>query len=452
MPQISSNITLTLNGVTPLSFPGGQTIEWYDRYIEVVPISMPSGQSTSPTATLNFTGNWDWVFAIRFGGTPGVYAVINDTGTGTRGLDYIRLSAAGGKINLNATEVGMIVGKAGVDNVSLGSKYTRSVSLADGDDIVLTRTGFVGTVETGGGNDTVTVGVGGANYIGLGNGDNVLTTTTGFVSSILAYDGADRATIGAGGADSVNLGHGDNVLTTGTGMVGSIILYSGADTVNLGAGGADSVSLGAGDDIINFTKLTNPDNLVTVLGGQGVDTASFAKFNTAMTIKLGAVSDTGAGNVLLVGVENVTGGSGADSITGDAAANELIGGAGNDVLNGGLGTDRLTGGVGADAFVFDVSSVSAGVFSGGDAIVDFNRTQLDKIWLDDDVFASLGSGFAAGNFRAGAAAADANDYVIYNKTTGQLFYDADGNGAGAAVLIATLTNKAALAFSDFVVV
>jgi serralysin len=52
----------------------------------------------------------------------------------------------------------------------------------------------------------------------------------------------------------------------------------------------------------------------------------------------------------------------------------------------------------------------------------------------------------------GSAAGDADDRVVYNNATGQLFYDADGNGAGAAVLFATLQGHPALAASDFTVI
>src|SRR5213075_1008536 len=53
---------------------------------------------------------------------------------------------------------------------------------------------------------------------------------------------------------------------------------------------------------------------------------------------------------------------------------------------------------------------------------------------------------------AGATAGhDATDRVIYNTTTGQLFYDADGNGAGAAQLLATLQGAPALAATDVLV-
>ena len=49
-------------------------------------------------------------------------------------------------------------------------------------------------------------------------------------------------------------------------------------------------------------------------------------------------------------------------------------------------------------------------------------------------------------------ATDSNDYIVYNKTNGQLLYDADGNGAGASVLFAVVENKVALTNADFFVI
>jgi len=55
------------------------------------------------------------------------------------------------------------------------------------------------------------------------------------------------------------------------------------------------------------------------------------------------------------------------------------------------------------------------------------------------------------NSNATGAAADSNDYILYNATTGALSYDADGNGAGAAVQFATLTTKPQITASDFMI-
>ena len=51
----------------------------------------------------------------------------------------------------------------------------------------------------------------------------------------------------------------------------------------------------------------------------------------------------------------------------------------------------------------------------------------------------------------GAQAQDANDRILYDTTTGRLSYDADGNGAGAAVAFATLFGSPSLAATDILV-
>ena len=65
--------------------------------------------------------------------------------------------------------------------------------------------------------------------------------------------------------------------------------------------------------------------------------------------------------------------------------------------------------------------------------------------------------FASGDARFFAAAGasgghDADDRLIYNTTTGQLYYDADGNGAGAPELVATLQGAPSIAATDLWVI
>ena len=47
---------------------------------------------------------------------------------------------------------------------------------------------------------------------------------------------------------------------------------------------------------------------------------------------------------------------------------------------------------------------------------------------------------------------DANDRVVYNTSTGQLYYDDDGSGAHAAQLVATLQAGAVVAATDISVI
>ena len=50
------------------------------------------------------------------------------------------------------------------------------------------------------------------------------------------------------------------------------------------------------------------------------------------------------------------------------------------------------------------------------------------------------------------SAHDADDHIIYNKATGALSYDSNGNLAGGVTQLATLTNKPMLQANDFLVI
>lgn len=47
---------------------------------------------------------------------------------------------------------------------------------------------------------------------------------------------------------------------------------------------------------------------------------------------------------------------------------------------------------------------------------------------------------------------DADDRLVYDSGTGKLFYDADGTGAGKAVLLAQLTKGLKMTSADFLVI
>jgi serralysin len=110
-----------------------------------------------------------------------------------------------------------------------------------------------------------------------------------------------------------------------------------------------------------------------------------------------------------------------------------------------LGADTMNGGDGADAFVFSTALGGGNV----DAIKSFNVAD-DTIRLDITIFTAIANGALDANaFVIGAAAADADDRIIYDSATGALYYDADGDGAGAAVQFATLSAGLALTEADF---
>ncbi|WP_315986494.1 calcium-binding protein [Microvirga sp. Mcv34] len=162
--------------------------------------------------------------------------------------------------------------------------------------------------------------------------------------------------------------------------------------------------------------------------------------------------DGGSGNDRLFGEsgnDTVIGGRGNDRLDGGIGNDSLSGGTGRDILNGGLGNDVLTGGSGADTFLFNTAPGSDNV----DTVRGYTPG-TDKIQLDSAIFAALPKGALTEDaFHVGTAAADANDRIIYDNTTGSLSYDADGIGtAFAPVQFAVMAGAQALTYNDFFIV
>ena len=125
----------------------------------------------------------------------------------------------------------------------------------------------------------------------------------------------------------------------------------------------------------------------------------------------------------------------------------MRGNEGANTLDGGGGADLLIGGGGADTFAFTTALGGGNV----DIIADF-QLGSDRIGLSSNVFNVGAGGVAASNFVNGAAALDVDDRILFDQATGQLFYDADGNGAGAAVLFALVSVGTSLTEASFVMI
>ncbi|MBM1174809.1 hypothetical protein [Microvirga arabica] len=168
-------------------------------------------------------------------------------------------------------------------------------------------------------------------------------------------------------------------------------------------------------------------------------------FTTSVTI---AVSD--------VASEKLTGSAGADVLKGGTGKDTFSGGAGNGTVWGGAGNDALKGDGGRDVFVF---ATKANAKTNKDKILDF-KVKDDSFWLDNAVFTKLGKKGTEATpaqlkkdfFTVGSKAKDKNDYIVYDKAKGVLFYDADGSGKGKQVEIATLSKKLAMTHKDFFVI
>ena len=224
---------------------------------------------------------------------------------------------------------------------------------------------------------------------------------------------------------------------TGSAYADTLFGNAGNNALNGGLGN-DRLAGGDGND-----ALAGGPGADWLSGGAGIDAASYAGSTEGVTVDLstGAASGGNAAGDTLRSIENLIGSAHADSLTGDAR---------NNALNGGLGGDALSGGAGRDVFVFNTALSAANV----DQITDFSTID-DTIRLDDAVFTALSSTgvLSASAFAIGTAAGDATDHIIYDSTSGALYYDADGTGEVGQMQFATLvSHPTGVTSADFLVI
>jgi serralysin len=290
---------------------------------------------------------------------------------------------------------------------------TTSYTLAAGSEIEILSAGdMAGTASTDlGGNEL----------------DNVLWGNAG-LNTLSGYGGNDSLH-GFGGNDGLLGGEGHDYLDGGDGEdslhgeAGQDILAGGAGNDFLSGGdGADVMYGGGGND----TYIADSGDYIVEAAGQGVDIV-YATGNFALS----------AGQEI-------------EALYGNGLANTLQGNELANMLDGKDGNDTLTGGAGADMFAF-TTALGAGNI---DTVSGFEHG-ADRIGLSASIFAAAGGPgtLGANAFVTGAAAADGDDRIIYNSTTGALLYDADGTGgASSAVQFATLATGLNLTASDFQVI
>lgn len=124
-------------------------------------------------------------------------------------------------------------------------------------------------------------------------------------------------------------------------------------------------------------------------------------------------------------------------IKGTKKADNIRAGDGDDLIYGGSGLDTLTGGNGNDKFVFDTKPAATNI----DTVTDFVSGE-DKLVLSSKIYSKLkGDVDLSDNIVLGQtfAAADSNDYLIWNAQNSTLYYDADGIKKGAPTPICTLS-------------
>jgi serralysin len=332
------------------------------------------------------------------------------------------------------------------------------ISLGSGNDVVTTSEG-ADRLSGGAGNDTLNGGAGNDTIGGDAGADSIVggdgydtaiyqTATTGV--QIVLYDMQYNTGDAAG-----------DVFVGIEALIGSMH----ADTL-VGSFGTDDIRGGSGDDWIDgmgsgdlLRAEGGNDNLVSrrefeaLNGGSGFDYVRYDFADAGLRAYLyDGTQNTGfAFGDAYTSIEGLVGSYFADDLRGDAAQNIIYGLDGADYIIGLDGSDLLIGGEGQDLFHF-VGVTDGG--PGGDVIQDF-VSGVDRVSVTGAFF-GLGSPAAPTpiedwRFVAGTAANLATSQFVYDAATQRLFYDIDGNGAGAAVLLATLQAGATLAASDIIV-
>jgi Ca2+-binding RTX toxin-like protein len=369
----------------------------------------------------------------------------NDTMTGGLGNDAYFVDSAGDVVNEAAG--------GGSDSITTAVSYTlgpglsvetvRTTSSAGASSINLTGNEIGNRLEGnaaanvlngGGGADTMLGFAGDDTYFVDNANDAVLEASGAGADTVIANasyalaEGSDVQILRTYGSVTT-----DDVDLTGNAIANTIYGNAASNVID-GGGGADIMYGVSGDDTY-FVDNALDDVIEQVNGGND-------------TVITNASYTLGTGDYVEFLRTYGSATTNAINLGGNEFANTIFANSASNIVNGGGGGDVLWGGAGNDTFRFDTALGADNV----DRILDFN-TAADTIALDNAVFSTLAlGGLSAGAFRVGTAAADADDRIIYNSTTGALIYDSNGSGTNGAVQFATLASGLALTSGDFVVV
>ena len=323
--------------------------------------------------------------------------------------------------------------------------------------VTIDVTDFEGMVTDGAGDNTYVgtseedtfVGDDGLNYFIGGEGADTIDATVGHCDYASYVNAATGVTVDLNLAtQAANSGEATGDVLIGvenlfgstfddvlTGDSGDNYLRgdAGADVL-VGNDGNDHLEGGLGADVLN--------------GGDGTDYVRYHRAASGVTVDL--VNGGSGGEALgdtYIDIEYVQGSAFDDVLIGNSQRNALLGGDGNDRLVGGGGDDTLFGQGGDDTYVFSLADSGNSriyLFASGSDVLEFAASDLGG---------SIGTGaLNASDLTFGASAVGANAQFIYDSSNGQLSFDADGDGVGAAQAIVTLIGAPTLAVGDFDIV
>lgn len=383
-----------------------------------------------------------------------------DFKTNTSGLFYILIENGGSTTNINTLQYNLDINpdEAGDGSVSvtggsfadylLGTSSSDVIVGNEGNDILLAKQGN-DSIDGGKGADTMIGGTGNDIYVVDSATDKIIENTgegeDRVISSVNYTLGnnlenlvlTDNAKIGIGNSlDNVIIGNDQNNTLKGN---------AGNDTIDgKGSATGDILAGGLGDDqyFINSER-----DIIQEAAAQGTDLAIY-------TVNITHTLNSFVENLQLIEANGLIYAKGNDlsnTIIGNNNDNQMYGlggndsiaaGGGNDALVGGAGNDTLQGGPGSDIFVFDTALNAT---TNVDTIVDFASESGDMIHLSSLIFASLKSlspadHIGSDNFLVTNHAPSSADlttskqFIVYDQSSGDLYYDADGNGAAKGLI------------------
>jgi serralysin len=376
-----------------------------------------------------------------------------------------------------------LVGGYGADKAYGGDDNDTLVG-SDGNDILLGENGddtLEGGIDTntlngGAGNDMLIVGDG-SDYLDGGDGFDTMVfrkaTVADWQSGVLDATVANdvwanwEAIQGSSGADTIRTnswgysialygGDGNDILATGVdGDVNDTINGQAGDDSIAGGNGADGLYGASGNDVIHGDAGNDHMN-----GGSGNDTMYGGLGNDTYVVNAigDVVSETGGDGTDLV-ISSVTWRLGAGQedleLTGSSRINGQ-GNAGDNVITGNVAHNVLDGGSGRDTFVF--ATLLSTAKPTADTINDFSHKD-DTIDLDRTVFSGMKAGtLSSSSFQllssgTSSKGLDLNDFILYDKSDGDLYFDRDGSkGRYDRVLFAHVVDGTAMSNTDFHIV
>ncbi|MET0238385.1 MAG: family 16 glycosylhydrolase [Sphingobium sp.] len=334
-------------------------------------------------------------------------------------------------------------------NFSLAGQFIETLVLTGGGNLNGTGNGYANAIVGNGGNNILDGGAGADIMTGGKGNDSYYVDNAGDRVVEIAGEGSDTVissiTFSLDGLNVETLRLTGSAALGAFGSAGNDSLY-GNDGNNVldGRAGADIMAGGKGDDVY---YVDNIGDMVIEKTGEGMDTVySSVSFSLAGQA-IEKLALTGTANIDAIG-------GGLDNIlVGNSSNNLLSGGNGSDTLRGGFGKDILIGDTGTgrwqDFFVFDQTPGGQNV----DTVMDFQRG-LDKVQLSAGVFKGVGASglLNDGALQFGTQSTSAGAHMVYDQTTGALYYDSDGTGASPQSLVAYFANLTSLTAGDFMII